>query len=161
MRRSAALLLLLLLPGLVAFVRPSNAAVEAERTNEYVWTEEFFPSGDNTSLHADVFLPAWAEEGEKFPVIVSVGPYFATGIGQSGPTLRFEDMMEEGRPFERGFAYVQVDSRGYGGSAGCYDMGGRGERMDVKAAVEWAAAQPWSTGRVGMSVVPGTICVLR
>jgi len=149
-RRSAALLLLLLLPGLVAFVRPTNAAVEAERTNEYVWTEEFFPSADNTSLHADVFLPAWAEEGDRFPVIVSVGPYFATAIGQSGPTLRFEDMFEEGRPFERGFAYVQVDSRGYGGSAGCYDMGGRGERMDVKAAVEWAAAQPWSTGRVGM-----------
>ena len=112
--------------------------------------------------HADVFLPAWAEDGDRLPVIVSVGPYFATNtLGQSGPPLRFEDMMEEGRPFERGFAYVQVDSRGYGGSAGCYDMGGRGERMDVKAAVEWAAAQPWSTGRVGMWVVPGTICVLR
>lgn len=150
MRRSAALLLLLLLPGLVAFTQSTTATAEAEPTNEYVWTEEFFPSDDGTSLHADVFLPAWAEDGDRFPVIVSVGPYFATAINQDGPTLRFEDMFEEGRPFERGFAYVQVDSRGYGGSAGCYDMGGRGERMDAKAAVEWAAAQSWSTGRVGM-----------
>ena len=150
MRRSAALLLLLLLPGLVAFTLPSLSEETVERTNEWTWTEEFLASDDGTSLHADVFLPAWAEEGDTFPVIVSVGPYFATAINQQGPTLRFEDMMEEGRPFERGFAYVQVDSRGYGGSAGCYDMGGRGERMDAKAAVEWAASQPWSTGKVGM-----------
>ena len=150
MRRYLAVLLILLVPGLVGFTNPVEQVEQAERTNEWTWTEEFFPSGDGTSLHADVFLPAWAGEGDQFPVILSIGPYFATGINQQGPTLRFEDMMEEGRPFERGFAYVQVDSRGYGGSAGCYDMGGRGERMDAKTAVEWAASQPWSTGKVGM-----------
>ena len=148
MRRSALLLLLLAVPSLLAFKAPADSQVE--RTNEYVWNEEFFPSGDGTSLHADVFKPAWAQEGDRFPVILSIGPYFATAANQDGPTLRFKDMFDEGRPFERGFAYVQVDSRGYGGSAGCYDMGGRGERMDVKAAVEWAASQPWSTGKVGM-----------
>jgi predicted acyl esterase len=144
------MLLLLALPGLVAFIAPTESTAEAERTNEYTWTEEFFPSADGTSLHADVFLPAWAQAGDRFPVILSIGPYFGTVQGQVGPTLRFKDMFDEGRPFERGFAYVQVDSRGYGGSAGCYDMGGRGERMDVKSAVEWAAASPWSNGRVGM-----------
>lgn len=149
MRRSVALLLVLLLPALVASALPTLDE-QTTRTNEWTWSEEFLEADDGTSLHADVFLPAWAEEGDQFPVIVSVGPYFATDIGQEGPTLRFEDMMEQGRPFERGFAYVQVDSRGYGGSAGCYDMGGRGERMDAKAAVEWSASQPWSTGKVGM-----------
>ena len=43
-----------------------------------------------------------------------------------------------------------VDLRGFGGSAGCNDWGGPGERMDAKAAVEWAAAQPWSTGKVAV-----------
>ncbi len=45
---------------------------------------------------------------------------------------------------------MQVDSRGYGGSDGCYDFGGLGEQMDAEAAVNWAAAQPWSNGNVGM-----------
>ena len=43
-----------------------------------------------------------------------------------------------------------VDLRGFGGSSGCLDWGGPGEQSDVKAAVEWAASQPWSTGHVGM-----------
>jgi alpha/beta superfamily hydrolase len=43
-----------------------------------------------------------------------------------------------------------VDSRGYGSSGGCYDLGGSGEQADAKAAVEWAASQSWSTGKVGM-----------
>src|SRR5687767_2309225 len=102
-RRPALLLLLLALPALLAFKAPGDTAVAVERTNEYIWTEEFFPSADNTSLHADVFLPKWAEEGDKFPVILSVGPYFAVADDAAGPTLRFKDMFDEGRPFERGF----------------------------------------------------------
>jgi predicted acyl esterase len=43
-----------------------------------------------------------------------------------------------------------VDLRGFGGSSGCLDWAGPGEQADVKAAVEWAAKQPWSTGKVGM-----------
>jgi predicted acyl esterase len=140
--------LLLAFTALVGFVLPPPSLAAEERTNEWVWSETFLPSADGTSLHADVFLPAWAGPEERFPVILSIGPYFGTATGQ--PTLRFADLMNGGRIFERGFAYVQVDSRGYGGSGGCYDLGGPGERMDAKAAVEWAAEQPWSTGKVGM-----------
>ena len=43
-----------------------------------------------------------------------------------------------------------VDLRGFGGSSGCLDWVGPGEQADVKSAVEWAASQPWSTGKVGM-----------
>ena len=52
--------------------------------------------------------------------------------------------------FEKGYTWVQVDLRGFGGSSGCLDWGGPGEQADVNAAVEWAAKQPWSTGKVGM-----------
>ena len=51
---------------------------------------------------------------------------------------------------ERGYTFVMVDLRGFGGSTGCLDWGGPGEQADVVKAVEWAASQPWSTGSVGM-----------
>jgi predicted acyl esterase len=43
-----------------------------------------------------------------------------------------------------------VDLPGFGGSSGCNDWGGVREQDAVVAAVEWAARQPWSTGRVGL-----------
>lgn len=134
-------------PGALAAPVPGGAT----------WTEAYFPSGDGTSLHADVFLPKGAEK-KRHPVILSIGPYFGTSSQgapvydprATGPSARFKDLIDEGRIFERGYAYVQVDSRGYGGSAGCNDLGGKGEQLDAKSAVEWAAKQPWSTGKVGM-----------
>ncbi|MGL5862305.1 MAG: CocE/NonD family hydrolase, partial [Phycicoccus sp.] len=35
-------------------------------------------------------------------------------------------------------------------STGCLDFAGPREQADVRAAIDWAAAQPWSTGAVGM-----------
>jgi predicted acyl esterase len=64
--------------------------------------------------------------------------------------MRFQDLIDEGKIFKRGYAYIQVDSRGYGGSDGCYDLGGDGEQLDAKSAVEWAAKQKWSNGNVAM-----------
>jgi predicted acyl esterase len=43
-----------------------------------------------------------------------------------------------------------VDLRGFGGSTGCLDFAGAGERADIAAAIDWAASRPWSTGAVGM-----------
>jgi predicted acyl esterase len=51
---------------------------------------------------------------------------------------------------QRGYTYVMVDLRGFGGSTGCLDWAGPGEQDDVVNAVRWAATQPWSTGKVGM-----------
>ena len=51
---------------------------------------------------------------------------------------------------ERGYTFVMVDLRGFGGSSGCLDWAGPGEQSDVVNAVKWAASQPWSTGKVGM-----------
>ncbi|HEX8121301.1 MAG TPA: CocE/NonD family hydrolase [Solirubrobacteraceae bacterium] len=124
------------------------------------WSEEYFKSADGTTLHADVIRPKGAG---RTPVILAIGPYFAhvgsTGaVGapedfdptRSGPNERFKDLWTEGHIFERGYTMVQADLRGFGASEGCNDFGGPGEQADVKAAVEWAASQPWSTGKVGM-----------
>jgi uncharacterized protein len=147
----------LILLGLVAALAIGPLPARADDVpKDATWKQVWFPSDDGTMLHADVFLPKDRRVNEQHPTILSIGPYFGTnGLNgspgtEAGPIMRFADMVEGGRIFERGYAYVQVDSRGYGGSEGCYDYGGHGEQMDAKAAVEWAARQPWSNGNVGM-----------
>ena len=154
-RRSWSLLAAATLAAGLAVALPATAAPAPK---DATWTEAYIPSGDGTLLHADVMLPKNRSKNAKHPVIVSIGPYFGTGSQSApapdplneGPSDRFKDLWKEGRIFEKGYAYIQVDSRGYGGSQGCNDFGGKGEQMDAKAAVEWAAKQPWSTGKVGM-----------
>ena len=127
------------------------------------WSEATIQVPDGTRLHADILRPKGLPDDARTPVILSIGPYFnhsgETGaigggydpIGPSaGPSGRFHDLVVGGKLMERGYTFVMVDLRGFGGSSGCPDWGGPGEQADVEAAVEWAAAQKWSTGRVGM-----------
>jgi putative CocE/NonD family hydrolase len=123
------------------------------------WTEAYFPSADHSGvqLHADVLRPADLPSRAKTPVILAVGPYFGhagqtgpEGWAQTGPSNRFEDFTSGTHLFARDYTYVMVDLRGFGGSTGCLDWVGPGEQADVKAAIRWAASQPWSTGKVGM-----------
>jgi predicted acyl esterase len=139
----------------IALVPPATADPVPEGA---VWTQEYIESGDGTMLHADILRPEGYDDKDKTPVILSIGPYFGTGAStfpvptptEEGPVMRFPELFDEGHIMERGYSWVQVDLRGFGGSDGCGDLGGPGEQMDVKAAVEWAAKQPWSTGKVGM-----------
>jgi predicted acyl esterase len=125
---------------------------------------------DGTTLHADILRPAGLAADARTPVIMSVGPYFghAGEVGApgelpvvgvagdpykptaTGPSSRFNDFWKGAHLATRGYSFVMVDLRGYGLSTGCPDLLGPGEQADVRAAVEWAAAQPWSTGRVGL-----------
>jgi predicted acyl esterase len=130
------------------------------------WHQASISEPDGTVLHADVLRPADLPEAAKLPVILSIGPYFnhageegpagvvggtsVRPVGEAGPSDRFSDFVSGARLMQRGYAFVMVDLRGFGGSTGCLDWGGPGEQADVKAAVEWAASQPWSTGSVGM-----------
>ncbi|MGC4941117.1 CocE/NonD family hydrolase [Kribbella sp. DT2] len=123
------------------------------------WTQHYFPSSDGSDveLHADVLLPEGLAKSAKVPVILSAGSYFGhsgqtapEGWKQTGPSNRFQDFIEGTDLFKQGYAFVMVDTRGFGGSTGCLDAAGPGEQADVKAAIDWAARQPWSTGAVGM-----------
>ena len=144
-----------------------------------VASDAFFPSGDGTMLHAEVVRPVGgcadivnADGSVGCPVIVSMGPYFGSGV-QDGPAEGFGSVTSDAvmsnrffdffaynfdtngdgagdtNIFEMGYAVVQVDSRGYGSSGGCNDYGGHGEQMDMAAAVTWAGTQDWSNGQVG------------
>ena len=125
--------------------------------------------GGRVALHADLLRPE-AVGDAKTPVILMIGPYFghsgqlgAVGaaplvggepydpVGPSeGPSARFHDLINGAKLIERGYSVLMVDLRGFGGSTGCLDWAGPGEQADVVAAVEWAASQEWSTGKVGM-----------
>jgi hypothetical protein len=109
------------------------------------------PSRDGTPLRAQVFRPAGLPPGARTPVILIVGPYFGAQAYNNptyGTTSYYDSLFDAAIP--RGYTIVQVTLRGYGGSGGCSDFKGPGEQSDAGAAVEWAASQPWSTGRVGM-----------
>src|SRR4051812_42836957 len=157
--------LLALTIALIALAAPAVAAADPPPPGS-TWSQASITEPDGTVLHADVLRPAQLPPGRKTPVIVSVGPYFnhsgQTGpagpvedtpfdpTADAGPSARFFDFVEGAKLMERGYSFVTVDLRGFGGSSGCLDWGGPGEQADVKSAVEWAAAQPWSTGRGGM-----------
>ena len=54
------------------------AAAPARAAEPYpgtVWTEEYFPSGDGTLLHADILRPAHLPKDARTPVILTVSPY--------------------------------------------------------------------------------------
>ena len=49
-----------------------------------------------------------------------------------------------------GYVVVKVDSRGSGKSPGRLDVNSPAEFRDFHDAIEWAAVQPWSSGKVGL-----------
>ena len=112
------------------------------------------PMRDGVRLKADVFRP-YGEE--KFPAILNLGPY------QKDKPWIVPDTLEE-KPNEwmnwetvnpqwwvpRGYAAVRVDGRGTGKSPGQCEPWSLAEAIDFYDAIEWAAAQPWCNGKVGL-----------
>jgi uncharacterized protein len=122
---------------------------------------------DGMVLRADVMRPP--ADG-TYPVILSYGPY-AKGLSfQNGYAPQWDRMVAE-RPdvaagssniyqnwevvdpekwVPDGYACVRVDSRGAGRSPGVVDPWSPRETRDLYECIEWAAAQPWSNGKVGL-----------
>jgi hypothetical protein len=148
-------------------VAPGLASAAGVAYPDADWSEAWIPSSDGVTLHADVLRPKGATDTTKTPVVISIGPYFnhsgQTGpagpaegtqydpVGpNAGPSERFQDFVEGSGLLKKGYSFVMVDLRGFGGSNGCLDWSGPGEQADVVNAVKWAAGRPWSTGKVGM-----------
>jgi putative CocE/NonD family hydrolase len=93
---------------------------------------------DGVTLNAVVRRP---DAPGRFPVIVTITPY----NGTNGVINVDNDYL-----VQRGYVQVVVDVRGTGESQGTWDDLGTREQRDGYEAVEWAAAQPWSNGIVGM-----------
>ena len=94
------------------------------------------PMRDGVVLRADVFRPS--AEG-RFPTLVYRSPYDRKRAS--------EDEVAKAA-LAAGYAVVRVDVRGRYESEGDFTPY-RNEGRDGYDTIEWAAAQPWSTGEIG------------
>ena len=123
---------------------------------------------DGMRLRADVFRP----RGEAaHPVLLSYGGYGKNLPAQDAYPEAWEMLLEqcpevmEGsscrlmswelpdpeRWVPLGYALVRVDARGTGRSPGTMDNMSAQEADDIYDAIEWAAEQSWSTGKIGLT----------
>jgi uncharacterized protein len=125
------------------------------------------PMRDGATLRANVFRPR--AEG-KFPVLMTFGPYGKDvhlsqfmppaweRIEQRHPEILYASsckhlVFETTDPevwVPHGYVIVKVDSRGAGKSPGKLDINSPAEFRDFYDAIEWAAIQPWSSGKIGL-----------
>jgi predicted acyl esterase len=123
---------------------------------------------DGIVLRADVYRPPGPG---RFPVILSHGPYgkglhfedlysdqWRRMVGphpevMAGSTCKYQnwEVADPERWVPDGYACVRVDSRGAGRSPGLLDIWSPRETRDFHDCIEWAAAQPWSSGKVGLN----------
>lgn len=109
-------------------------------------------------LRANVYRPV--AEG-KYPVIMTLGPYGkdrnwadrnqkqARDLG-AGPFINWETPDPE-TWVPKGYVVVRVDGRGTGASPGVLAPFSNRAAEDYFDAIEWAAVQPWCTGKVGLA----------
>jgi len=96
------------------------------------------PMRDGVELSADIWMPT--AEG-KYPVIILRTPYMKTTYNKFMKTFVPE-----------GYVYIVQDTKGRGDSDGEFAFFSN-EGEDGYDTIEWAAAQPWSNGKVGMTGV--------
>jgi uncharacterized protein len=98
---------------------------------------------DGVSLASDLYLP---DGPGPFPVLISLYPYRKDDVIGSFTEYPRRYLVH------RGYGHVLVDQRGYGGSEGASveSMDPRPEGADGAEVVEWAAAQAWCNGSVGV-----------
>ncbi len=126
---------------------------------------------DGLILRCDVFRP---DDDQQYPVILGATPYgkwlsFQDEVwgGQwkmltrhepainklSSNRLQNYEFPDPERFVHDGYALVRVDVRGTGRSPGMMDLLSPRETLDYAECIEWAAKQPWSNGKVGLSGV--------
>lgn len=105
-------------------------------------TSGYVPMSDGVELRYRVARPA---EPERAPVALVYDGYcegtdpLTCNDGRLGPAL-----------LKAGYAVLGANIRGSGCSEGDFDLFSVRDIRDGAQLVEWAAAQPWSTGKVGM-----------
>jgi predicted acyl esterase len=129
------------------------------------------PLRDRAKLRVNVFRP---ERDGRFPVMMSAHPYGKDVLPKHSPfgylplaryrfirqpdpiTFSAYTSWEAPDPsywVPKGYAVVNVDLRGFGASDGIGTLFSDEEAADYAEAIEWAAVQPWSNGRVGLNGV--------
>ncbi|KAJ6021571.1 hypothetical protein N7540_007075 [Penicillium herquei] len=121
---------------------------------------------DGCTLYADIYRPptaperstpailCWSPFGKKFNGIQSLKLMTPWNLGIPEGTLSGLEKFEAPDPAEwvdRGYAILNVDSRGAFDSEGLMAIMGSQEAEDGYDVIEWAAKQSWCNGNVGMA----------
>ncbi len=149
-------------------IRPPVVVYEPRAGSVLVEQDLAVPVRDGTVLRLNLHRPPGAE---PFPVIMSAHPYgkdrLPTLTGRRSrfsvqyrmlrqPTaVSFSTMTSWEAPdpawwVEQGYAVINCDLRGAGTSEGVGTLMSDQEAEDVYDLIEWAGAQSWSDGNVGM-----------
>ncbi len=102
----------------------------------------YMTTRDGTTLSVQVVLPGPADQG-PYPSVVEYSGYDPSSPTTSQPQYKLLAPA-------LGFAWIGVNMRGTGCSGGAYNFFENLQSLDGYDAIETVAAQPWSTGRVGM-----------
>jgi len=123
---------------------------------------------DGATLRADLFRP---RSDAPHPVLLSYGGYgknlplqdaypeaWEMLLAQCPEVLKGSscrlmswELPDPERWVPLGYALVRVDARGTGRSPGTMDNMSAPEADDICDAIEWAAEQSWSTGKIGLT----------
>lgn len=101
---------------------------------------------DGVSLLADVHRP---DADGRYPALIAASPY-PRQMQDLGAPAGFIEAGVTDFWVPRGYVHVIANLRGTGGSGGDFGFFDGQERRDMYDLVEWAAAQPWCDGNVGM-----------
>ena len=122
---------------------------------------------DGLVLRADIYRPA---SGRQISCDFELRPYAKGLVFQEGYPDQWRRMVEQHPDVTEGstnkyqnwevvdpekwvpdgYVCVRVDSRGCGRSPGYIDHFSPRETRDLYLCIEWAGAQPWSNGKVGL-----------
>jgi len=128
----------LLLIFVFAHLAP-RAATFSQEAKQQGKTTEMVAMRDGVKLATDVYIPeAQNNSGGPWPVILMRTPYNKDPMGAQSRQW-----------ITNGYVFVVQDCRGRFKSEGKY-MPFMDDHLDGYDAVEWAAKQPWSNGKVGM-----------
>jgi len=151
--RTAIFLLLFLVLGISISSFASEGPTEDENQYSIIVEKDVrIPLSDGSYLMADIFRP---DSDVEFPIIMSMGiyqkdlDYLPHGANPYG----HRETENPNWWVPKGYVQIRVDSRGTGKSPGKAKIFGQQESLDYYEAIEWAAAQPWSNGSVGLSGV--------
>jgi putative CocE/NonD family hydrolase len=103
------------------------------------------PMKDGIRMAADIYRPK--DTGKKYPIIFSRTPYNFNFWDVRLGTYR--DMSTELDAVKRGYVLVEMNERGHFFSEGNYDILGA-PLSDANDQFNWMAAQPWSSGKIGL-----------
>src|SRR3990167_3966508 len=147
---------IVMLSAVVAIACPPSGAFASELSQPkykmVVEKDVRIPMRDGSFLVADLFRPD--ASGEKFPVLLSMSVYQKElqYVPHQSP-FSHQERAEPEWWTARGYILMFIDSRGTGKSPGDTDVRGMQEAQDYYDAIEWAARQTWSTGKVGLNGV--------